>query len=41
MAQIKGMMIAQVCRLMTIYEEGQKKAADYVLQGSVKNLSHF
>lgn len=36
MAQIKGMMITQVCQLMTVYEDGQKKAADYVLQKTGK-----
>jgi uncharacterized membrane protein len=37
MAQIKGMMITQVCLLMTLYEDGQKKAADYVLQKTGKH----
>jgi len=37
MAQIKGMMITQVCMLMTLYEDGQKKAADYVLQKTGKH----
>jgi hypothetical protein len=37
MAQIRGMMITQVCLLMTLYEEGQKKAADYVLQKTGKH----
>ncbi len=37
MAQIKGMMITQVCMLMTLYEDGQKKAADYVFQKTGKH----